>query len=118
VGFVLTHIPVGNGGEPPFKNFDKVVHFGLYAGLSFLMAFWLAAKFSHFKAALVAILICALYGLADEGIQYFIPTRNASLEDYLADVLGAIFGSICYLTVCKLLPKSDTKKPSDPLVKR
>ena len=117
VGFVLTHIPIDNQGEPAFRNFDKVAHFGLYAGLSCLMAFWLGTRSSRFKAALVATFICALYGLADEGIQYFIPSRNASIEDYAADVLGAIFGSICYLILDKLLPKSDARKPVDSPVK-
>jgi VanZ family protein len=81
------------------------------------MAFWLRTRSSRFKAALVATFICALYGLADEGIQYFIPSRNASLEDYAADVLGAIFGSICYLFLDKLLSMRDAQKPVDSPVK-
>lgn len=109
MGFFLTHMPVKEGGEPVFRNFDKVAHFGLYGGLAFLIAFWLGAKRSRQQAAFAAIFICSIYGLADEGIQYFIPSRNASLWDYLADVLGAICGSLSYLCLCLLLSKDGFK---------
>ena len=65
-----------------FPHADKVVHAVLFGGLS---AALLLPGLSPSAAALVA----SLYGAADEFHQGFVPNRDASLGDWLADAAGA-----------------------------
>lgn len=97
LGFVVTHIPLRHTGEVLIPNLDKVAHFILYGGLGFLMALWIGTGKSTLSAAMFAMIICVIYAFLDEGLQYFIPTRNASFLDWLADVLGAFFGVVLYI---------------------
>jgi VanZ family protein len=80
---------------------DKLEHFTIYAVLAFLAAratdrwpglavrgvwLWVAAG-------------VALYGASDELHQSFVPTREMSLLDWIADALGALAGSALWWTI-------------------
>ncbi|MBW1745742.1 MAG: VanZ family protein [Deltaproteobacteria bacterium] len=80
---------------PSLPHIDKVLHFFAYAilGVLFLMAF----RTQRFKeninmVIMLSILSSSLYGLSDEVHQYFVPSRNADIMDFFADVMGSIFG--------------------------
>ena len=78
---------------------DKVLHALEYAGLGAFCyrAFrWSmnGAVASH--ALLFAILTASLYGVTDEAHQFFVPLRESSWQDWLADTIGAVVGAISW----------------------
>ena len=67
---------------------DKPLHLIAYAGFSVLCyRAWLAPRRQRIMLTLVMI---ALLGLIDEGIQAALPYRNASLVDWCYDLLAAL----------------------------
>jgi len=87
---------------PLFPFDDKVLHFGAYALLAFLTARDLFAEkpfWSLTKIKIIAIAFACLFGLSDEIHQAFIPSRDASIGDFLADCAGSILGCFFYLEV-------------------
>lgn len=80
---------------PKFHYMDKLVHFFEYAILAalFLRAFrTLPFKNKNRFIIFLSIIASIVYGLSDELHQYFIPYRNASFMDVVADTAGSIFG--------------------------
>lgn len=80
---------------PPILHGDKLLHFGEYAILSFLIARAAINSSSlklkaHFR--LLAIISALLYGISDEFHQYFVPGRVADILDVCADGVGALLG--------------------------
>jgi VanZ family protein len=74
------------------SGWDKVFHAGAYLVLCVLALrachrglHWLGLRETVF-----ALLVTAVYGSLDELHQAFVPGRDASVRDWLADVLGAI----------------------------
>ena len=51
------------------------------------------------RTKLLGIVLAAtlIYGASDEIHQYFVPGRNASWTDWLADTLGGLIGGYVYL---------------------
>ncbi len=78
---------------------DKVLHAVEYAGLAVLCyrAFRWAARPSVARQALVlAIITASIYGVTDEVHQFFVPLRESSWLDWLADTTGAAFGALSW----------------------
>lgn len=75
---------------------DKLLHAVEYAGLSGLLAVGVAHLRPSWviRAALLAALLAAGYGLSDEFHQSFVPNRDASLLDWAADASGALVGAM------------------------
>ena len=76
--------------EPPFADriiqvlWDKTVHFLFFGTIAFFL--WIAtAK----RWPLAIWVLVALVGAIDETRQYYIPGRNADVNDWLADGFGA-----------------------------
>jgi VanZ family protein len=85
-GGLLRRIPGG----------DKLVHLALYAVLGVALAWgrrrhWRSAPPSLWVHAAL-ILAGALYGVSDEWHQSFVPGRDASALDWLADLCGVTLG--------------------------
>jgi VanZ family protein len=76
-----------NSPPPPFPHFDKVMHFTFYGVLAL---FWLRALKHHPEKAALILICVALLGLADEWHQGYVPYRDPSSLDWLADVCGAL----------------------------
>lgn len=79
---------------PVFEHQDKFLHIMAYMVLGFLTLGAMqagTAGYTRSQAALAALL-AGLYGLADEYHQSFIPGRNASVYDFLADLTGVLLG--------------------------
>jgi len=76
------------------ENSDKIIHICLYMPLAYLL--FLSLRESGFKknVFITAVVIAAVYGISDELHQYFVPGRNASAWDALADLTGAFLGSV------------------------
>ncbi|MBA3016840.1 MAG: VanZ family protein [Proteobacteria bacterium] len=80
---------------PALPYIDKILHFIAYAVLGVL--FFRAYRTQRFKeninlAIMLSIISSSLYGLSDEVHQYFVPSRNADIMDFFADVAGSICG--------------------------
>ena len=84
---------------PTFEFSDKVLHFLAYAVMGVL--FYRAYQTLRFKEnlrllILLSIVSASLYGISDEIHQYFVPYRDASIFDVIANFLGAICGVYLY----------------------
>lgn len=82
----------------PFIGVDKIAHLIAYAALAFAVAllFPLSWWEKPFSTAIFAISIASFYGITDEIHQHFVPGRDASIADWVADTLGAICGTTIY----------------------
>ena len=81
---------------------DKVLHAVEYGILSLLCyrAFRRAAGPAVAgQAAVLAIVTASVYGLTDEVHQAFVPLREASWQDWLADTMGAVIGAISWRSI-------------------
>ena len=78
---------------------DKVLHLVAYGILSLLCyrAFrWAAGPAVARQAFVLAILTASFYGITDEVHQAFVPFRESSWEDWLADTIGAVIGALSW----------------------
>lgn len=74
---------------------DKLVHFAAYAALAFALALWPGAptwRLHPVRTAIIIIALASAYGAIDELHQSYVPGRNMSVYDWIADTLGAGFG--------------------------
>jgi len=74
-------------------NIDKILHFLEYAILGILS---FRAFYNIRKKLDLPIIFIIFYSISDELHQSFIPGRDASFYDALADILGGIFGIIFF----------------------
>ena len=80
-----------------FEYRDKVAHVLEYGGLGVLV--WLAARHTWLtqkplnRAILVLLAVSAL-GACDEKFQSFVPGRESSAYDWLADTTGALLAQL------------------------
>lgn len=99
--FFLSHQPGSDLNLPLFNGADKILHATAYGvlAISSIFAFPKTFKIAFpFATAFFVVVICLLYGIADEYHQSFIPGRSPDIFDVAADVLGAIIvSSIWYI---------------------
>jgi VanZ family protein len=77
---------------------DKLLHFTEYAGLGLLWCRALRSERLGWTAAIgLAALTAAAYGASDEWHQSFVPLRDSSVRDWLADMLGGALGAAAYV---------------------
>ncbi len=89
---VVSHDP--SPPVPPlgFEGADKLLHALAYGVLGWLWAWALGGR-RPATAAAVGFLAAAAYGVTDEVHQAFVPSRDASALDWLADAAGAGAGA-------------------------
>ncbi len=78
---------------------DKVLHAVEYAGLAVLCcrAFrWAAGPSVARQALVLAVVTASIYGITDEVHQFFVPFRESSWLDWLADTAGAAIGAVSW----------------------
>ena len=68
---------------------DKTIHFFEYAAYAFF-AFLFFYKVTLYKRSLLSLITTILYGISDEVHQLFVPGRDGSIHDIIADVSGAL----------------------------
>jgi VanZ family protein len=96
--FILSSEPAPED-IPDIWNIDKLIHFMVYGVLSIL---WLRALKRHWakvrnkKLIFLSFLFATLYGISNEIHQHFIPHRDASIADALANGLGAYLFPLLY----------------------
>ncbi|HMS85489.1 MAG TPA: VanZ family protein [Nitrospira sp.] len=84
--------------QVPFVTFfsDKVVHAAEFAVLGALCCRALQGSSREVwrrQAILLAIVFTSLYGISDEIHQAFVPFRESSVFDWIADTVGAAVGA-------------------------
>lgn len=82
--------PVAVGLIP--APWDKLAHTGVFALLA--AAIGIASGWRGWPMAMLALGGAAMVGLADEWHQMFLPGRSAGWDDFAADCLGALIGTI------------------------
>ena len=89
-----------SNGIPDFQLFqhaDKVIHFLMYLGFSFLLIPSILKKANYLRSYLLSITLSVFIGGSFELIQKFITIdRSASWLDFLANNIGAIVGIFLY----------------------
>jgi len=88
------------GVEQYFYGQDKVIHFLTYGIYAFLCLVALSDKILFLKLFhyFLALALSVSYGIFNEIYQYFIPEREFSLGDILANSLGIItFLALVYI---------------------
>lgn len=102
--FVGTHLPAEM--SPRTYLSDKVLHFGAYGGLAFLLSWAIPTRNERVMLnILIALTVVVAYGCFDEISQRFVPGRNCCFYDLLADMVGATCGVSVY-AVCRRVLKS------------
>lgn len=109
MGFILIISVISIPGDAdPFTGFDKVVHFVIYAIMGILWARVFLSR-RHGKESgsvfIKVLLITFFYGLFIEFVQGFLPAREASLFDALANGLGGAAGVSVYYLVYRYVYK-------------
>lgn len=105
--FILHIIPSDKIPNPPDWGFsvDKLVHFILFAGLSYLLLRQKYLKKREWKASdiLLISIVATLFGIIMEFIQIAVRGREFNLIDLTADGLGALSGCFGYVGIIKLI---------------
>lgn len=99
-------------------DLDKVAHLGAYAVLGGLL--WWAMRASGAdpkRAAVFAIVLSLLYAVSDEFHQSYVPNREMSAVDGVADLAGAALGAGGLLAISRrrarrALSRSNSKRPA------
>lgn len=90
--FFLSHQSGDRLSLPSFPGADKLAHALIYGLLAAAILRALPPRLradQPGRAAAIVLAVCFGYGLTDEFHQSFVPGRDASLGDLLADVAGA-----------------------------
>lgn len=95
---------------PAFPHADKLVHFVCFGGLAFWVAFGCNLFENQKIKILLPTIIVSIYGIIDEIHQSFTPGRSSTISDWIADTLGALFGSFVFYLVVKIITKNKDKK--------
>lgn len=98
--FYFSSLPYPEEQLPDFllKKFsDKLLHLVEYGvlGVCCYRAFrWAAGSTAARHAVVLAIMVSSFYGMTDEVHQAFVPFRESSWLDWVADTVGAAMGAV------------------------
>ena len=98
--FYLSSLPHPEDELPDFvfkKLSDKFLHLVEYAVLGLLCyraLRWAAGQSVARRAVIITIMAVSFYGMTDELHQAFVPFRESSWLDWLADTLGGVIGAV------------------------
>lgn len=95
---------------PGFMTVDKIVHCVCFAAFAFSVAFAIGLNPSAKFCLLMPVAIIALCGIVDEFHQSFTPGREFSFADWVADVVGAVIGSVVFFFLARLIFGKDKRK--------
>ena len=95
--FWLSHQPAEQVDLPVFFLSDKLAHAILYAMLALAVVFVPSPGSRSHAAGVIAIagvVVSILYGIGDEFHQSFVPGRDPSIGDIMADGCGAAVATL------------------------
>lgn len=90
---IATSIPGAHIPRVNIPDFDKMVHFGFY-GVFALLMFRALESPSVMRRVITVLIGIAIFAALDEFHQRFIPGRYMDLEDWMADMAGAMVGLV------------------------
>lgn len=93
--FVSTHLPARELAQLPAGS-DKVIHFAAYFVLGWLLMGTFRPRHRPRDAAILTLIVGAIYGAIDEGSQAFVPGRFPDRRDWMADIGGAATAAVLY----------------------
>jgi VanZ family protein len=89
----MTSPPVPGGADKPWHALG-------YSGLSILVVRAFAGRLPtrvQLKTIAASVALVVFYGMTDEFHQTFVPGRTASIDDLVADTIGAFAGAgVCW----------------------
>jgi len=91
--FLLSELQGAGGGL--LAGVDKLVHGGLYFVLGLCFA-WGKEKTGSSVPAVLLLFMGVGYGALDEWHQSFVPGRDVSVGDWVADSAGVIIGLVLF----------------------
>jgi len=95
--FFLSSLPLLKPPDLGLNFEDKLAHVAEYAILGILLCrAALMERKPSLKRMAVVFLIGTAYGATDELHQAFVPNRNASVWDWMADAAGVLAGVLVY----------------------
>ncbi len=98
--FYLSSLPHPEDELPDFllktlsDKFLHLVEYAVLGGLSYRTCRWAAGPSVAGRAMMMTIIAVSFYGMTDEVHQAFVPFRQASGLDWLADTLGGAIGAV------------------------
>lgn len=99
----------GNAQALSSVVYDKLLHFFAYAVLACLV--WGTLGSGPARRAVLTLLVIALLGGADEGLQSLMPYRDASWADWQFDMYAAM-ASVAFLIVTHWLAPAVLRAPA------
>ena len=81
---------------------DKVLHaveYGILALFCYRAFRWASGPVVAQQAAMLAIVTASVFGVTDEVHQLFVPFRESSWQDWLADTVGAVIGTMSWRSI-------------------
>ena len=113
--WILSDGPPPAPPGPGFPGIDKILHFGYFLGGAGLLSAALylqrrdrGTEVSWGHLLLTVVILLAAIGALDEWHQSWIPGRSGNdLGDWLADVAGALAGSLLFRRLHPLLQPAD-----------
>ena len=93
--FILSSFSTLPMPPTPLISPDKLAHFIVFGALAFYTCFWFEEeewKRKPLRTGIIVFLLLSIYGASDEFHQYFVPGRQVSFWDWVADSLGAVGG--------------------------
>ena len=95
--WILSSLPSQHIPSVNIAFFDKLEHIGVYAVLSCLLGYWLSFKDWKLTIVILIYLVLLLLAGLDEYHQTYIPGREVSLYDFMANSAGIIIGFLFFL---------------------
>jgi VanZ family protein len=93
---IATHVPLAKS-QNPGRSWDKLGHLAAFAGLSALLCLTGATLWRpSWRLYASVFMMVAAYGAMDELSQRFSPGRSSDFRDWIADLLGAGIGILCF----------------------
>ncbi|MBF0429758.1 MAG: VanZ family protein [Fibrobacteria bacterium] len=97
--FIGSQLPGSAVTLPPFSFADKAIHYTVYLILGFCIQVricfphWFGMELPEKRPIIwKSIVLGVLYGVSDEFHQYFVPLRDCSFFDLVADAAGILTG--------------------------
>jgi VanZ family protein len=101
---ILAFLPDYSELPPIVSISDLLNHTAAFIMLTLLYSLSFTHRWKHILSVLF------LYALFIEAVQYFLPTRCASIEDIIADSAGILIGYLASKWIEKFRPKNGTKE--------
>ena len=91
---------------------EERVHFIQYGLLALLIIYSLNPWLSGVKLYLLSGLMASLFGIIDEIIQYFLPSRYFDIRDISFNISASLMGVLLYGLLKTYIIKEDAGQPS------